>query len=130
VKKPNIIQSWEDYQAPKTVVFWACVASVLATIVVGFGWGGWTRGSTAEEMATTAATSARAELAAAICEHGFMKSSNATSELATLKGADSWKRNGLIEAGGWVTLPGGEKPVSGAAELCVQRLTAVKATTS
>ena len=46
------------------------------------------------------------------------------TKLATLKGTESWKRNALIEAGGWVTMPGAKTPVAGAADLCAQRLTA------
>ena len=43
--------------------------------------------------------------------------------LASLARTDSWKRGDFIEKGGWLTLPGIEKPVSGAADLCAKRLT-------
>ncbi len=80
------------------------------------------RGGTAQEMAMQAAAGARAELAAAVCIHQFVKGTNATSQLASLKGTDPWKRDTFIEEGGWVTLPGVEKPVTGAASLCAQQL--------
>jgi hypothetical protein len=113
---------WGDYRASKALVFWSCIASIAATLIVGFGWGGWVRGGTAQEMATKAATGARAELAAAVCIHQFVNGANATTQLASLKEADTWKRDSFIEEGGWVTLPGGEKPVAGAASLCAQQL--------
>lgn len=120
--KPSMTRRWEDYRATKAVVFWSCVASVVATMVVGFGWGGWVRGGTAQEMATKAAADARTELAASVCLHQFVNGPHAKSQLASLKGVDSWKRDSFIEAGGWVTLPGAEKPVAGAARLCADQL--------
>ena len=120
--KPSISRRWRDYQASKAVVFWCCAASVVATMVVGFGWGGWVKGSTAQDMAATAAAGARAELAAAVCLHRFVNGPNATAQLASLKGTDSWKRDAFIEEGGWVTLQGVEKSVTGAASLCAQQL--------
>jgi hypothetical protein len=73
-------------------------------------------------MATKAASAARAELAANICVSQFVKASDATAKLASLRSTDSWKRDTFIEDGGWATLPGGDKPVAGAAALCSQTL--------
>ena len=120
--KPSISRRWANYRASKAVVVWACAGSVLATLIVGFGWGGWVKGGTAQEMATKAAADARAELAAAVCIHQFAKGTMATSQLALLQGVESWKRDSFIEEGGWVTLPGVERPVAGAANLCAQQL--------
>lgn len=124
--KPSIARRWGDYRASKALVFWSCMASVVAALIVGFGWGGWVTGGTAQEMASKAAAGARAELAAAVCIHQFVNGANATTQLASLKGVDTWKRDSFIEDGGWVTLPGVEKPVAGAASLCAQQLMDVK----
>src|SRR5690349_17655722 len=115
---------WQNFQASKTQLFWACAACAVATIVVGFTWGGWVTGGTANLRAATAATEARAQLAASVCVERFAKGPDATAQLAALKGSESWKRDTLIEAGGWVTLAGMDKPVAGAASLCVQQLMA------
>ena len=115
-------QRVENFTATKTVLGWACVASIVATMIVGFAWGGWVKGSTAEEMASDAAWNARATLAAAVCATNFAAADTATAQLASLKGLDSWKRDSFIEEAGWVTLPGVEKPVAGAAELCAEQL--------
>lgn len=120
--KPSLARRWQDYHATKTVLFWSCAASIAATVIVGFGWGGWVRGGTAEDMANRAATDARAALASTICVNRFASGDEAAARLAVLKGTDSWKRDSLVEAGGWVTLPGVEKPVAGAAALCAQQL--------
>jgi hypothetical protein len=118
----SLLEHWENYQASKTVVFWACAACVVATLFIGFGWGGWVRGSTAEQMATQAATDARADLAAAVCVTRFETASDATANLATLKASDSWNQGEYLEKGGWVTLAGMKEPVDGAANLCAKRL--------
>jgi alpha/beta superfamily hydrolase len=121
---------WQNFQASKTQLFWACAACAVATIVVGFTWGGWVTGGTANQRAATAATEARAQLAASVCVERFAKGPDAPAQLAALKGSESWKRDTFIEAGGWATLAGMDKPVAGAASLCVQELMATAKTAS
>lgn len=126
----SIARRIEDFQVSKTILFWACAGAAVVTMVVGFGWGGWVTGGTAADMAAKAATAARAEMAASICVDRFAKGPDATAKLVTLKAIDSWKRREVIEQGGWVTLPGADKPVADAAELCAQRLVGVSGTGS
>lgn len=119
----SLFRRWEDYRASKTVVFWCCAGCAVATVIVGFAWGGWVTGGNAGLMATQAATEARAELAATICVERFTKGPDATAKLASLKGIeDSWKQDKFIEEGGWVTLPGTVNPIDGAAALCARQL--------
>lgn len=112
----------QSYRPSKTVFFWSCLGVAAATMFVGFNWGGWVTGGTAAQMATSAADHARSELAATICVTQFDKAGDKVA-LASLARTDSWKRGDFIEKGGWLTLPGIEKPVSGAADLCAKRLT-------
>jgi hypothetical protein len=118
----DLTQRWTKAQASKTQVFWACVATVVATLVVGFTWGGWVTGGTANQMAAQARIEARAQLAASVCVERFAKGPDSTAQLATLKGSDTWKRDSFIDDGGWTTLAGMDKPVPGAASLCVRQL--------
>jgi hypothetical protein len=120
--KPNLARRWQDLQASKTQLFWACAVCVGATMIGGFTWGGWVTGGTAKEMVSTAAIGARAEMAAAICVERFANGPDAKAKLASLKGAASYLRNDMIEKDGWVTLTGAEKPIAGAAVLCVRQL--------
>jgi hypothetical protein len=122
LEKRSIGKRWEDYQASKTLVFWVCAGCIVATMIIGFTWGGWVTGSTAERMATEGATAARADVAAVICVTRFENGPDAVVNLASLKASDSWSRNDFIEKGGWATLAGTEKPIAGAANLSVQRL--------
>ena len=94
----------------------------MATIVVGFVWGGWVTGGTATPMAGDAADGARAQLAAIACVAGFNQGPDAVAQLAALKKANSYERGDMIAKNGWVALPGSKDPVTGAADICVQKL--------
>jgi hypothetical protein len=118
----NLGKRWEAYRPSKPLVFWAAVAGVAATLIIGFSWGGWVTGGTAKQMVDKAATGARAELMASICVNRFAASPDVVVNLASLKGTDSWKRDDFIKKGGWIAVAGQEKPIDGAAELCAIRL--------
>jgi hypothetical protein len=120
-------EGWATYKASKTALFWSCAACVVATMIVGFTWGGWVTGGTADKMSVSAANAARAELAAVMCVSRFMGGPDMTAQLAALKASDSWKRDDLIDKGGWTTPPGAERPIQGAADLCAKRLLEAKA---
>jgi hypothetical protein len=94
----------------------------VATIVVGFVWGGWVMGGTATRMASDAAAGARAELAAMVCVAGFNQGPDAVAQLAELKKASSYQRGEMLKKSGWLTMPGSTDPVTGAADICVQKL--------
>lgn len=117
---------WRTYRPTKATWFWSCLASVIATIIVGFAWGGWVTGGSAAQRAASAASNARAELAAQVCVERFERSPTAAVELASLKKTDEWERGSFMKKGGWVTLPGMTTPVSGAADLCAEKLVAAK----
>src|SRR5918993_1895083 len=55
VETQRLGQRWAGYKATKATLFWSCAASVVATVVVGFAWGGWVTGGTAGSMAAAAA---------------------------------------------------------------------------
>jgi len=109
--KQSLSRRWEGYQPSKTMLVWACVAAVIATIVVGFSWGGWVTGGTSRTMAVTAGDTARGDLASAICVERFNAAPDAATKLTELKAIpDSYKKRQFIEAGGWATMPGQTTP--------------------
>lgn len=65
--KTSIFQRFDTYQPSKAILGWACVATAVATIIVGFNWGGWVTGGSSVQAATAAGKIARGELASAIC---------------------------------------------------------------
>jgi hypothetical protein len=101
------------------------VVGAIATIIVGFNWGGWTLGSTAAKQAADAEQAAVVRVLAPICADKFQRSADAGANLAALKKADSWKRDEMIEKAGWTTFPGSE-PDRGVAEACANLLSQAK----
>jgi hypothetical protein len=113
---------WEAYRPTKGVWFWSSAGCIVATIVIGFAWGGWVTGGTATRMAHDAADGARAQLAAMTCVASFNRGPDTVAELAALKKASSYQRADMLVKSGWVTMPGSTDPVAGAADICVQKL--------
>ncbi|TPN83212.1 hypothetical protein FJ987_17355 [Mesorhizobium sp. CU2] len=118
-------QRFDEYQPSKTLWFWSVAGAVVLTMIVGFTAGGWTTSGTAAEMAKTSAIKAKAELAANLCVEKFITASNASDNLAKLKGTSSYQRDSFISDGGWVKLAGMKKDVPGAADLCADKLSAM-----
>ncbi|MGF7162064.1 hypothetical protein FHS85_003707 [Rhodoligotrophos appendicifer] len=119
-------EKWGEYQPSKTLWMWSCIGCVIATIVVGFWFGGWVTGGTAEAMAKNAATTSRAELASAICVTRFTAAPDFSVQLAALKKESSWQQDDFIEKGGWTTLGGMTEPVEDAAGLCSKELASME----
>ena len=114
----SISRRWAAYRPSKGGWLWSCVCASVATMIVGFAWGGWVTGGTATRMATDAAQNARAQIAAASCVYRFNQGPEVAAQLAELKKVQSYEVNSLIVKGGWATMPGNPEPVVGAADIC------------
>ena len=101
------------------------VTGAIATIVVGFQWGGWTLGSTAAKQVADAQQAGIVRVLAPICVDKFQRAADAGSNLEALKKADSWKRDEMIEKAGWTKFPGSE-PDRKVAEACANLLSQPK----
>jgi hypothetical protein len=122
----ELSQRFDDYHPSKTALFWSCAGCIVATMIVGFTWGGWLTGGTAKEMAADSLEEGRAEVAAAVCVEEFMQGADAGMQLASLKETRSaWQRENVIEEGGWAVVAGQED--DDAAELCAERLMEMEA---
>jgi len=98
----------------------------VATMIVGFSWGGWTLGGTARHMADTQASSAVVAALAPICVAQFQSAADAPARLAELKKISSWQQDAFIEKGGWDKMPGGKSVDSGVARACANMLDSLK----
>jgi pimeloyl-ACP methyl ester carboxylesterase len=108
----NLSRRFKEYQASKTVLFWACAGSVIAATVVGFSWGGWVTGGSAQEMAEDSAAQARQELAAVVCVDRFMAAPDAGVQLTALQEITTPRAQGkFVEDGGWaIIVPASDPP--------------------
>ena len=101
----SLSQRFQQYQVSKTVLFWACAGSVIVATVVGFHWGGWVTGGSAQKMAEESAAQARQELAAVVCVDRFMAAPNAGVQLTALKAIESsYAQSKFVEDGGWAII--------------------------
>ena len=96
------------------------VVGAVATMIVGFNWGGWTLGTTVDKIAKDRADTAVVAALAPICVDQFRQAVNASANLSELnKFSYAWDRNSFIEKGGWAIMPGGEKADSEVAKLAL-----------
>ena len=98
----------------------------VATMIVGFNWGGWTLGATAEKLAEEKSRSAVIAVLAPICVDKFQRSVDAPSALAEFKRLASYQQGSFVEKGGWATLPGSDTANYAVAQACASMLGALK----
>jgi hypothetical protein len=111
-------EKWAEYRPSKAAWFWSCVGAAVLTGVVGFTWGGWVTGGTADLMAQQA----RYELAATVCVDRFMKEADAGVQLAALQKESSWKRDDFVADGGWARMPDVDQVPREVRDMCAERL--------
>ncbi len=120
--KVSLRQWWRDVRPTKTVVFWSWVASVVLTMIIGFAWGGWVTGGTAQTMADKIAQDAVVKRLAPMCVVQFNRDPGKDQKLTELKATGSWQGGDYVEKQGWATLAGEEKPDSAVASECARLL--------
>ncbi len=110
--------NWEKIKP----ALWGAIGGAIVLAIVGFAWGGWVTGGTAQEMAEQMAEDAVVDRLAPICVEQFNQGSEKDQKLNELKEKPSFARGDYIEKQGWATMPGEEKPDSKVAEKCGVRL--------
>ena len=121
-RKVSFKEWWSEARPTKTAVFWSWVGSVVLTMIIGFAWGGWVTGGTAQSMAEKMAEDAVVKRLAPICVVQFKQAPGKDQKLQELGKTDSWQRSEYVEKQGWATMPGEEKPDSKVAEECARLL--------
>ena len=97
---------------------WSAVGGAIVLAIVGFAWGGWVTGGTAQEMAEDAVV----DRLAPICVEQFNQGLEKVQKLEELKETDSWQRDDYVGEQGWATMPGEDKPDSKVAKKCADML--------
>ena len=96
----------------------------VALAIIGFSWGGWVTGGTAEKMASD---HARLEVVAAlvpICIEQSSQDPQVVATLAQLKDTSSYQRSDMLMKAGWATMPGSSDPNRAVARACMEKLAA------
>lgn len=106
---------------------YGAVAGGIAVAIVGFMWGGWVTGGSAEARAQAAADTSRTDLAAAICVQNFLADEGARENLAEIKQfANASQQRTFIENGGWAVMPDSEAVARPTATLCARMLSGLE----
>jgi hypothetical protein len=118
---PSMLQG----ESLKRLLQGAAVGAV-ATMFVGFNWGGWSLGSTADKMAKERSERAVVTALAPVCAANFRALPNTEAKQVALSKVDSWKRQNEFPKE-FVTLPGESSPNSALVDACYTLLLAPKA---
>ena len=100
---------------------WGAAGGGVALAVVGFTWGGWMTGSTAQQLARKEANAAVVKVLTPFCIANFQKAADASDKLAALKKfSSSWARETFIKEGKWALI--GKEQDSGVIDACAAEL--------
>ena len=119
---PSLAQRWTESRPTKRLLFWACVATMVATIVVGFSWGGWITGGKARYAAAGLASDAVTKRLAPICVVRFKADPDRAQKLKELNEASSYGKGEYVQKQGWATMPGEDRPDGRVADECAKLL--------
>ncbi|MDQ3830814.1 MAG: hypothetical protein M3361_16220 [Candidatus Tectomicrobia bacterium] len=106
--------------------WWGVVVGAIGIMILGFAWGGWVLGSTAEQMAKARAGEAVTAILVPSCVERFMGQADAAAQLAAFQNTASWQHSQFIEQGGWATVAGSTEPNRAVARMCAQQLVSRK----
>jgi hypothetical protein len=116
-------QRWRQARPTKTALFWSCVGSAVVTMIIGFTWGGWVRGATAQNMAEVMAEDAVVKHLAPICVAQFREDPAKDQKLKELKAMSAYERGDYVGKQGWAKMPGGAEADSRVADECARLIT-------
>jgi alpha/beta superfamily hydrolase len=126
--KGDIMTISQETRATARSVLWGAVAGAIALAIVGFSWGGWVTGGSAETLATSRAATAVVAALTPICVEKFRQAADASANLTEMKKATYVSdQSKFVEKGGWATMPGSTEPNSAVARACAESLGREKA---
>jgi hypothetical protein len=120
MKRPKILQA-----ESVTRLLQGAFVGALATVLIGFSWGGWTRESTSKEMSEKKVSAALVAVLAPMCADKFRQGTDGTQNMVDFKKVSSWMQDSYIQKGGWATFPGMSSPDLAVARACANLLDAL-----
>lgn len=99
-------------------LIWGVIGGSIATMIVGFVWGGWVTGGTAHALAQTASSNAVVAALAPICVLQFNALPAAATQREAMLKLSSYQQADFIDKTGAAIMPGTVKASSGVARAC------------
>jgi hypothetical protein len=97
----------------------------IATMIIGFNWGGWVLGKTAETDATQRVNAALVQAYGPVCIERFKLQPNVEAKWVELTKVDTWRRDAYIKESGFATPPGSTSPNPAVADACADALSKI-----
>ena len=102
---------------------WGVVIGSVLTMIVGFGWGGWTTRGTADRIAREQADSAVTAALVPVCVAQSKADHASATKLAELRSiSSSYEQQEFVTRAGWATVPGNPGPSRELADACASAL--------
>ena len=114
--EPSYGERWNNVRPTKTIVFGIAVGAIILTMIVGFNWGGWVTGGTAQKMTNDAV----AERLSLICVEQYNQDPQRDEKLTELQDTRLYQRDEYVTDQGWATMPGEQEPESRVADGCAK----------
>jgi len=81
---------------------WGLICGGIISMIVGFGWGGWTTAATTERISEEAVLASQA----AICVAQFVKQPNHEEQLKEIEKVSTWQKDEFIKRVAGTKCPG------------------------
>ena len=99
----------------------------IASMAIGFSWGGWMTGGTANRLAAAQADTAVVAALMPVCVEKFLQNGDAKANLAVLqKISSNWEQGDYLQKGGWATRPGATSSDYQLGRACAEKLLQAK----
>ena len=104
-------------------VLWGAVAGSVATMIIGFGWGGWTTSGTTARLAKVQADTAVTAALVPLCIAKSKADGGSLKKMGELRAlSSSYDQRDFVTKTGWATAPGSDDPNREVAEACAAAL--------
>ena len=98
----------------------------VATMIIGFNWGGWVLGKTAESNAALLVNTALVKAyGPCVYRKNFKQQPNVEAKWVELTKVDTWRRESYIKESGFATPPGSTSPNAAIADACADALSKI-----
>ena len=87
-------------------ILWGAAGGAVVLAVVGFMWGGWFTGGTAQQLAEDAAEKAVVDRLAPICVAQYNRDPEKDQKLKEMKKMETYQIGDYVKKHGWSTMPG------------------------
>lgn len=105
----------------KPGIYGALIGAVFVG-VVGFTWGGWVTGGTANDRAMAMSRDDVVASMVPVCLDMARSDPSRADKLATIQAASTYQRRDALMAAGWATMPGTDAPNRDIAQACLAAL--------